>query len=334
MQYKRILISCLIVILILCSSIVAVSAAEETPLKVSVGVADATPAVLNSGEKFDVSITIDSNPGLEVFKVEVEYDSANLKLVSVTNGDVFVKSSDTAVFPKIDSTENLVKFQYIDMGDAVDKTGTVMTIQFEALKSVSPKNSVRIVEDQLSAMDDQNVAYGSKFDDATVAIEGNPEKLHGEVTSEVIAPTCTEGGKTVHTCTCCGETFETDVVAPLGHTEVVIPAVAANCTDKGLTEGKKCSVCGEILVAQKEVAAKGHTEEVIPAVEPTEDKDGATEGKKCSVCGEILDAPETVTYEKPVKNLTWLWILIAVVVVAGAGVAVYFFVIKKKKTVA
>ena len=40
------------------------------------------------------------------------------------------------------------------------------------------------------------------------------------------------------------------------HTEVVVKAVAATYTKTGLTEGKKCSSCGEILVAQKKVARK------------------------------------------------------------------------------
>lgn len=42
------------------------------------------------------------------------------------------------------------------------------------------------------------------------------------------------------------------------HTEETIPAVFPTCTETGLTEGKKCSVCDEILEAQKTVEAKGH----------------------------------------------------------------------------
>ena len=41
-----------------------------------------------------------------------------------------------------------------------------------------------------------------------------------------------------------------------GHTEVVIPAVPATYTKSGKTKGVECSVCGEILVAQKKVARK------------------------------------------------------------------------------
>ncbi|MBQ6874245.1 MAG: hypothetical protein IJO24_08145, partial [Clostridia bacterium] len=77
------------------------------------------------------------------------------------------------------------------------------------------------------------------------------------------------------------------------HTEEIIPAVEATCTSTGLTAGKKCSVCGEILVEQTVVPKKAHTEDIIPAVESTCTKTGLTEGKKCSVCGTILVEQQT-----------------------------------------
>ena len=42
------------------------------------------------------------------------------------------------------------------------------------------------------------------------------------------------------------------------HIEVVDPALPATCTETGLTAGKHCSVCGEVLTAQQTVTALGH----------------------------------------------------------------------------
>ena len=42
------------------------------------------------------------------------------------------------------------------------------------------------------------------------------------------------------------------------HTPESIAAVPATCTNTGLTEGRKCSVCGEILTAQQTIQALGH----------------------------------------------------------------------------
>ena len=94
-----------------------------------------------------------------------------------------------------------------------------------------------------------------------------PVHIH-RYTETVTEPTCTEKGYTTYTCIC-GSSYVANYVDALGHTEAVDPAVAATCEKTGLTEGKHCSVCNEVLVAQKETPKTEHK----------------FENGKCSVCG-------------------------------------------------
>ena len=108
------------------------------------------------------------------------------------------------------------------------------------------------------------------------------------------AATCTAEGEETRTCKNDASHKETRPVAKIAHTPEKIAGKEATCTEAGLTEGEKCSVCGEILTAQKEIPAKGHTAEKLAAKEPTCTEKGLTEGEKCSVCGEIIKAQEEI----------------------------------------
>ena len=74
-----------------------------------------------------------------------------------------------------------------------------------------------------------------------------------------IEPTCTEKGSKHQICSVCTMTIKTEEISAKGHAEVTDRAVSATCIDTGLTEGKHCSRCNVILVAQTTVAAKGHS---------------------------------------------------------------------------
>ena len=120
---------------------------------------------------------------------------------------------------------------------------------------------------------------------------------HSLTKTEAKAPTCTEGGNSAYwTCSACGKYFSDEngtteieknswLISATGHTEVIDAAVSATCTEAGKTEGKHCSVCGEVLAAQQEIPALGHDwNEGTVTTLPTE----TTEGVKtftCKRCG-------------------------------------------------
>ena len=99
----------------------------------------------------------------------------------------------------------------------------------------------------------------STSNEISESLSETPQHVHsfGEWTITKAA-TCTESGEQERICSC-GEK-ETQPIAAVGHTVVVDAAVAATCTETGLTEGSHCSVCDEIIVAQ----------ETIPAIGPPE----------------------------------------------------------------
>ena len=119
----------------------------------------------------------------------------------------------------------------------------------------------------------------------------------------------------------------------LQHSAAVLPAKAPTCTETGLTEGSRCTVCRNTVIAQitvpalghdyidhpakaptctgigwnayrtctrcnytsyEELPALGHAEVIDAAIAPTCTETGLTQGTHCDRCKEILTAQETV----------------------------------------
>lgn len=71
--------------------------------------------------------------------------------------------------------------------------------------------------------------------------------------------TCLQDGTKTAKCDRCTVTDTiSDVGSAKGHSEVVDAAIAATCTETGLTEGKHCSECQNVLLKQEVVSALGH----------------------------------------------------------------------------
>ena len=136
----------------------------------------------------------------------------------------------------------------------------------------------------------------------------------------VIEPTCTKIGKTIHTCTLCGDTYEDTYTEKVPHVEgtaatCTSPAVCANCgrsfgttidhnyecisnTDSTCTvhgvRTYKCTMCGDTYTETKELIDHRLTVDGSYGVEPTCTEPGYS-AMKCEMCGEYIitydDAP-------------------------------------------
>lgn len=95
--------------------------------------------------------------------------------------------------------------------------------------------------------------------------------------------TCTENGSQSIHCDVCNAINENKVkvIKATGHKAEKMAGKAASCTEDGLTEGSKCSVCGEILKKQEIIKATGHK---WSAWEVTKEASETEEGSRRRIC--------------------------------------------------
>ena len=129
----------------------------------------------------------------------------------------------------------------------------------------------------------------------TTSTEPSPTHVWSEWKT-IIEAKCEAEGLLQRYCTECNYT-ESKPINALGHTPAIIPSVDPTCGQTGLTEGKNCSVCAAILVAQEIIPATGEHNYNSSFVPPTATEDGYTK-YSCS-CGhfyaEEIIIPTNVT---------------------------------------
>lgn len=138
---------------------------------------------------------------------------------------------------------------------------------------------------------------GVELSRKTTVISATGEHVYATEVERVEA-SCTEPGYVIKACTC--GAVNREILEAKGHTEVIDEAVSATCTTPGLTEGKHCSVCNEILVAQQQTALADHAIVALKGYEATCTEKGLSDGSYCSVCESIL----TPQSEIPAKGHT------------------------------
>ena len=94
----------------------------------------------------------------------------------------------------------------------------------------------------------------SASESETIAVKEAHNLEHVTVPS-----TCTVAGVEYDICTECDASFNNKTLELADHTSEVIPGKDATCTETGLTDGAKCTVCNTVTVEQIEIPAKGHS---------------------------------------------------------------------------
>lgn len=216
----------------------------------------------------------------------------------LTDATVWTKDADVTIYPCKGGEDTYKSERYGEVKITIEPTAKHTTT--ESKKNEKPATCTEagsytkvltctVCGDVVSETEETIPASGHKFTVENTDAEGALKS----------AATCTESAVYYKSCSVCGAVSNKDTDTfvsgePNGHTEVVDLAVAATCTVDGKTEGKHCSVCNEVLVAQQVVKAPGHTEVVDPAVAATCTEDGKTEGKHCSVCNAVIVAQTVI----------------------------------------
>ena len=143
----------------------------------------------------------------------------------------------------------------------------------EALATIPAKghNTDGYIEHKDASCTEDGVVGGTYCTDCTNGLSAASKVIPaahtpGEAVKENITPATCAKNETYELatyCTVCGEEVSRQLItgSKLPHTEEIIPAKKATCTGTGLTEGKMCSVCGEILVAQQSTPLAKHNYE-------------------------------------------------------------------------
>lgn len=101
------------------------------------------------------------------------------------------------------------------------------------------------------------------------------------------SPTCIEEGEANIYCIICSEkkNDSTITIPKVKHSEVILKKVSPTCESKGKTEGRYCSVCGQILQTQKIIPAMGHKFSSWKTISQATVFSSEQQSRSCSVCG-------------------------------------------------
>jgi DNA-directed RNA polymerase subunit RPC12/RpoP len=321
MQFKKVLSSLLVVILLLSLTVFSASASADSAFELAVeatSTADSGVAFIRAEDTIEVKIAIPEgkNPGVAYMMFDVVYNAEAFDLdeASINPTDLFVMGSpelDRAGVI-IDEENGVITFvTNMLVFSNTTATGDVVTFALKAKGGVCAETKVEVT----------NLFAYTATHDAVNTIAGSDDlTVHNFTTGSKVAPTCTEDGLTTYTCSDCKVTFDMidEAAKALGH----------NMSNASCTEDSACTRCG--LEGAK---ATGHNYgDWVVEKEASEGVEGL-KTRTCSNCGDKLSEkiPALAEEEKDSSATVVIIIIVIIVVLAAAGFCVYWFMLRKKK---
>ena len=209
------------------------------------------------GDMYNITVTPSRVNDKDLATVELNAVQSRITIIDYTPGDV----NDDGIISMLDT---VLISRYIVDGCTYDPDGYAIRLN-EKAADVNDDGIISMLD---TVMISRYIVDGCKTDPNgyNIELKGSTKKCAHEMQAfEAKAATCTEDGNIAYWyCGLCEKyfadvngsrviTFEDTVIRAEGHKAELIPAVPATETQTGLTEGSRCSVCGEILVPQEEI---------------------------------------------------------------------------------
>jgi fibronectin type 3 domain-containing protein len=253
-------------------------------------------------------IEMDSEETCHIYLYEVDYDLNTIRLVSSKYDSEIAKLTKGTTYYLVAHETTNAKFQLYSATKNLITEGETYNNDNEKIFVFQPLEDGVYNFEVSGKINSELYIYSNVFeyyDEFNYCEEGNNYSISCELTgghTYYIKSKIYDYDKTNSSYIYTGSiniSVNKDIVASCKHKLVKLSAVAATCTTTGLTEGKKCSVCGTITVAQKKVAAKGHSY-TSKVTKPTYTAKGYTT-YTCSRCGDSYKSNYTnmLTLTKP-----------------------------------
>ncbi len=99
---------------------------------------------------------------------------------------------------------------------------------------------------------------------------------------------CIEDGVRTAECKYCDSTTTQRIKKNEAHIREVVSGYLATCTEDGLTDGVRCTLCNVMIEEQVVIESRGHVELYDSPQDPTCTENGLTWGSHCGVCGQVF----------------------------------------------